>query len=119
MRRRGRIAVAGLALVLFLAPAALAEEGLNGHEVRTTPTSGPEHGGSPGADDGMTTDEKRGDAPAGEQHGSHGVAAAPPSKGRPRALVLASFAGFNALVLVAAAFLRRRDRRRPGPGVVA
>ena len=118
MRGTGLIAVAGLALVLFLAPAALAEEGHNGHEVRTTPTSEQEHGGSPGADDGMTTDDQRGEAPAGKQHGSHGAAAAPPSKGRPRALVLGSFAGFNALVLVAAAFVRHRDRRRRGPGAV-
>lgn len=61
-----------------------------------------------------------GDEPAGE-HSEHnpstedggGHADAAPPTSRPRVAVLSAFAGVNAVVLGAAAVLRRRDRDRP------
>lgn len=133
VRRPSLILFVGVALVLFLAPAAVAAEGSSGHGAghaqarpddrspgtpnggadhapMTTPTSEPKHNGIHGDAEGMTED-RRDEAPAGEQHRSHGAGEAPP-KDRPRALVLGSFAGLNVLVLVAAAAVRHRDRIR-------
>ncbi|WP_421734528.1 hypothetical protein [Cellulomonas sp.] len=72
---------------------------------------GMDHGGA----DVGTGDEPAGEHsehnPSTEDGGGHADAAPPTS--RPRVAVLSAFAGVNAVVLVTAAVLRRRDGDRP------
>ena len=138
MRRRSLILVAGLALVLFLAPAALAADDHSGHgagpaqaqpdasapqipdtavdhaqmghEPVTAPTPEPQHHGIHNDAQGRPED-RQSEAPAGQQHDSHDQTATEPAS-RPRVLVLGSFAGLNVLLLVAAAVVRQRIRLR-------
>ena len=123
-------ALAGAAAVLLLANGAAARADSGGHDPAAPTEMGTQmqHGthqmsdgtqmqGGAGMPDGthQMQDGTQMQGGAGMQHGTH-QAGTTNASGRPRALTLGGFALANVIVLLAAAVVRHRDRRRPGRG---